>query len=205
MLMAQEEWRPVVGYESSYQVSDAGNVYSIPRVIQRRDGTPCTLRGGILVPCIEGKRRRGYLVVSLWKDGVSRKQKIHRLVAEAFLDDFDSRLSVDHINGNRYDNRPCNLRMCTKVENTKYAIENGRLEMGEAVRIPRDDEGVFINHKCKPVMRDDGRIYQSAAEASRALGMNDRAVTNHLCGCAPHAGGHTFRLLTERERVEYQL
>ena len=62
-----------------------------------------------------GTNSNGYMGVKVGKT----IPRIHRLVAQAFLSDFNSLLDVDHIDGNRSNNNLSNLRMSTRVENTQ--------------------------------------------------------------------------------------
>ena len=68
-----------------------------------------------------GSNAHGYRAITL----NGQKFLIHRIIAQAFLDDFDDRLQVDHINGMRSANHVSNLRMVTKSENAQaYSDRN---------------------------------------------------------------------------------
>jgi hypothetical protein len=121
-----EAWRDVKGYEGLYQVSDAGNVRSLDRVSasgHSLKGKPRKLR----------MDKYGYLVVGLTLNGAMKYKKIHRLVAQAFVNNPDRKPQVNHINGVKTDNAPSNLEWCTTRENTAHARENGLLRRGAGV------------------------------------------------------------------------
>lgn len=99
------EWRPVPGYEATYEVSDDGQVRSRPR---RRT------RGGLLKSRI-GKR--GYPVLNLVQDGKQRTHEVHRLIAAAFLGPRPANMEVRHLNGDPLDCRLSNLAYGTRSEN----------------------------------------------------------------------------------------
>ena len=67
----------------------------------------------------------GYEVTTFFKNGKRRQFKVHRLVAELFVKDFDLKLDVNHIDGNKLNNHYSNLEWVTSFENTRHAIENG--------------------------------------------------------------------------------
>jgi len=81
----QEVWRPVVGYEGLYEVSDQGRVRSLDRaVVQLNRGGNCTrLYKGKLLRLVA--TAKGYMTVCLSKAGKHRTVKTHRLVLEAFV------------------------------------------------------------------------------------------------------------------------
>lgn len=63
------------------------------------------------------KDRGGYLQINLYQGNVGKTEKVHRLVAFAFIPKIDGKDHIDHINGNRSDNKSTNLRWCTLAEN----------------------------------------------------------------------------------------
>ncbi len=97
--------KQVSGFQGSYRIDNQGNVFSIPknRFLNIHDNG------------------NGYKTVNLWDSGKKRatKRYIHRLVAQAFLPEWDVSLQVDHINGDKGDNYIRNLRMLSPSQNNR--------------------------------------------------------------------------------------
>ena len=105
-----EEWRAVVGYEGIYEVSSAGSVRSLDRMIadgRKRKGKP--LKAYV--------NKSGYAIVTLCRDGKTDVQLVHRIVANAFLSNPLNKPVVDHIDTNPANNTAENLRWVTISEN----------------------------------------------------------------------------------------
>lgn len=117
----KEIWKDIGGYEGYYQVSDLGRVRSLDRVINIR-GNPSNILGRNLLLFL---RKDGYFQIRLSLNGVSKPYKVHRLVASEFCANPLRLNVVNHIDGNKSNNKPCNLEWCTPSHNLKHAIDIG--------------------------------------------------------------------------------
>lgn len=114
---------PVIGYEGLYEVSDLGDVRSLDRKVLGRDGTTYPFKGVVLRPALH--KDTGYLMVSLWKNGVGKHHYVHRLVAEAHIPNPLGLPEVNHDDGNRANPAKNNLYWVTGQQNKQHAVDTG--------------------------------------------------------------------------------
>lgn len=116
-----ESWKPVVGFEGLYEVSDEGRV-------KRVKASPRTRPGFILKPCpTPGK---AYLRVCLRRDNENHHRPVHQLVAEAFHGPRGASQVVRHLDGNSVNNQANNLCWGTPKENEQDKVAHGTAPMG---------------------------------------------------------------------------
>ena len=109
MLENNEIWKDCKGYEGLYQVSSLGRVWSVRK--QR-----------IMKPIL---KKDGYLEITLTaKNGRSVYERVHRLVALAFLENPNHFPVVNHKDGEKTHNEVGNLEWCSVKYNTKHAYDN---------------------------------------------------------------------------------
>lgn len=133
----------------------------------------------------------GYLIVGLNHNGKRVKIAVHSVVAHAFPEIcgiwFEG-CQVDHVNGNKQDNRPENLRVCTCKENANNPITRKRKSNSSKLRYSSKEERertskALINHPKKsiPVRQYDKdrkliAEYPSASEAQRQTGVPYQSI-----------------------------
>lgn len=112
MILPLTEWQPIKGFEH-YLISIRGEVLNTRRMQIKKPGLD----------------HKGYLRVRLIDGSRGATKKLHRLVAEAFIPDFDNSLQVNHKNCIKSDNRVENLEMVNQSQNTKHAWNNARMKL----------------------------------------------------------------------------
>ena len=120
------------------------------------------------------KQGIGYRV-TLWKDGKSKDFLVARLIATTFLEDLiETKMTVNHKNGNRQDNRIDNLEWLSRSDNIKYGYENGQYKQN------------------KTILYNDSERYEfrSQSIASQFLGRNN----GYICQCLKHGRQATSTL-----------
>lgn len=106
-------WKDVEGFEGLYRVSNEGVLMSTPR--------RCT-KGGVVK---RNKMKNGYEKYILCKDGKVHTVRAHRLFAQHFIPNPDSKPFVNHIDGNKSNNSVENLEWVTRQENVEHAVRTG--------------------------------------------------------------------------------
>lgn len=125
--MKNEDWKPAVGYEGIYEVSDLGRVRSLDRTVTISNGRQRQRLGRVLKLGVSGK----YKVVMLSDaNGCHVTHKVHRLVLAAFVGPGEG-IDGCHNNGNGLDNRLENLRWDTRSGNEKDKLRHGTHNRGE--------------------------------------------------------------------------
>lgn len=118
-----EIFKPIPGFEGIYEVSNFGNIKSLPRVKLNKGKHPFYLKEKILSLA---KDKNGYYTVSLTKDGTRKTYKPHQLVAIVFLGHkyCGMKLIVDHIDNNPLNNHIDNLQIITQRHNASKDQKN---------------------------------------------------------------------------------
>lgn len=148
----QEIWKPINGSNGMYYVSNLGNVKSFKYKKER-----------ILKPSC-GQNHYPFVIIC-FAGQPPKNVKIHRLVAETFLLKSETKTQVNHIDGNKCNNRVENLEWVSPKENSRHSWSNG---LCEGVR----------KLKSKPVLDTyTQKKYASMAEACRVLGLS---YTQHI-------------------------
>lgn len=123
--MEQEIWRPVVGYEGLYEVSNMGRVKSLYRSFLRKDNWPMVVNERILK---QQHNADGYLCVTLSKDCKGKKFSVHVMVGEVWVEKpaviDNEKLELNHIDGNKLNCLYSNLEWVSHHDNMEHAWKN---------------------------------------------------------------------------------
>lgn len=176
-------WKPVVGYEGLYEVSNCGKVRSVEHYTNGHH-----LMAKELTPKKSGR----YFYVKLYKNAKPRTIRLHRIVAEAFVPNPMRKPQVNHIDGNKENNSASNLEWCTQAENNRHAIDNG-------LQNPR----IMIEATKKRVRQFsmDGKLikeWDSLTDAASKLGLQVSNISHCCKGRIRSTGGFKWELVSGR-------
>lgn len=170
MSVKNEVWKPIIGYEDKYMISNFGRVKSLPTY----ENNQYSMCEKILKPI---EYSNGYCVVSLRK----KRYLVHRLVATHFLLPIKDKLQINHIDGNKTNNRVDNLEWVNASENLKHAYKMGlkypsikqKRAMGLVNRNKRKKVNMLLNGVSL-------KIFNSITEAEQYLKVN-RSHISDVC------------------------
>ena len=165
-------WRDIQGYKNYYQVSDAGDVKSLARIVEGPVG-PARIKEKILKA---GSTQKGYKVVNLYQAGKRTTDYVHHLVLEAFIGPAPNGYEGCHEDGDPSNNRLDNLRWDT--------ITNNRL-----------DKRRHGTHGGKPIRRSDGIEFINAGVAAEETKCNRRHISSVCCGHRKTTGGFGWKFI----------
>ncbi len=166
-------YRAIKGYEKNYEIDVDGNIRSLSS-------------NKILKP---GISKKGYKIVSLWRDGKGTTKYVHRLVAETFLPMKKDKKIINHKDGNKLNNNINNLEWVTYSENNKHAYDNKLKTVSDLVRKSSRKMIIERNSKEKPrsipiiQLDEDENIineFSSIKEAASALKINRSTIYRYL-------------------------
>ncbi len=160
-----EIWKDIIGFEGIYQVSNLGNIKSLNYLNTNKEK--------LLKIQID---KYGYKVISLREKHQKNKiKKVHRLVAEAFIENPYNFTEINHKDENKLNNRVENLEWCTKQYNHDYGTRNER---------------VGIKNRKKIICITTNEIYNSIKEAGEKYnlcrGDISRCCQNKRTYCGKH-------------------
>lgn len=167
--LLNEEFEDIKDYEELYQVSNYGRVKST--------------RNNIILKCCINNY--DYLTCWLSINGKSKNCQIHRLVAETFIPNLNNKPTVNHISGNKHDNRVCNLEWNTYSEQLNHSYKNNLREKPFGNKNNMFNKKGKLHHRSKPVYQcnSDGKIikvWENTYEIVKKLNFTQSGI-NRCC------------------------
>ena len=107
----------IEGYKGLYYVEPNGDIYSMDRIVEGKDGKFYFREGQLIKPRIDSST--GYYVVNLSKNGIPKTHKVHRLVAQTYIPNPNNYPQVNHKDCNKQNNNLNNLEWCTNEYNNQ--------------------------------------------------------------------------------------
>lgn len=169
-----EVWKSIKGFEGYYSVSNLGQVFSVRR-------------NKLLKPKIN---RYGYKEVGLSVSGKMYHRTVHRLVAQAFIENPNCYPTVNHINEIKTDNRVTNLEWLSIADNDNHGTRNRRMATSKCKR------------PVEQVYPDGTTIqYLGVKDAARKTGVNRCGISECCKNIRKTAGGYKWRYVNERHQM----
>lgn len=201
----EELWKPVVGWENYYEVSNHGNIRTKERVVKTGRGGYRTLRCIIIKKALNCSN--GYYQVGLCANRVHKTVYVHRLVAEAFVVNSNNLPEVNHLDENKTNNHADNLEWCTRIENLHHGTRLKRLEIYAITHrnSVKNSKGVIQYDKLGNYISS----YPSLHEAERITNIDQERISR-VCrhvDARKTAGGYIWRFsndtITKNVGIEY--
>lgn len=185
-----ELWKDIPNFEGLYQANMNGEIRSVNHF--RKNKTNGYEQKGKILKF--NKNQSGYYQVKLSKNGVAKTYRVNRLIALTFIENPLNKETVNHINGNKTDNRVENLEWATRKEQIEH--------QHNILKIPYSNCKDCHIANMKKIIRDDGKIYNSLKEAKQDLNNKNAHITEVCQGKLKTTCGHSFKY-SESEGMTY--
>lgn len=163
--MKKEIWKDVKDYEGDYKVSNYGRIKSLKKNKEI-----------VLKPVL----KNGYCYVSLTKNKKCKTFRVHRIVAQSFILNYNNYPCINHINEIKTDNRVENLEWCTYEYNNNYG---------------KKKQEIYQMDLDKKIIKK----WNNIKEASNNLKISKSSISECLNYNAKSAGGFVWRRVVEKE------
>lgn len=193
--MVDEIWRDIPGYRGLYQASSEGRIRSVSHVVnyvKHYDDKDVAANHKFTGKILSQTFTSGYLGCIISMDGKTSYPLVHRLVALAFVPNPENKPQVDHIDGDRTNNRPENLRWVTSKENHANTIDKGEHTSQQL-------------YKKKPIRDvDTGEIFESMLAAEDKYSI-PRGRISAAIKSGQRVYGHKFEIVSNKSKKLFNI